>query len=167
MGHGKIIAALTAATLAAGASPTLGAGAEQLSVVYAQASAAFTPLFAAQDRHFFAREGLEVRFTQITGSTAVATLVSGESQALAVGATEVADFDATGGDLVMVAAGSNYPVFSLYARKEVRSVQDLAGKRVAVTRTGVSSATRRSFSTFCSGSACCASKVLKRPPLEE
>ena len=112
MGLGKIIAALTAATLAAGAPPTLGAGAEQLSVVYAQASAAFTPLFAAQDQHFFAREGLEVRFTQITGSTAVATLVSGESQALAVGATEVADFDATGGDLVMVAAGSNYPVFS-------------------------------------------------------
>ncbi|TMI83486.1 MAG: ABC transporter substrate-binding protein [Bacillati bacterium ANGP1] len=141
MGHGKIIAALTAATLAAGASPTLGAGAEQLSVVYAQASAAFTPLFAAQDRHFFAREGLEVRFTQITGSTAVATLVSGESQALAVGATEVADFDATGGDLVMVAAGSNYPVFSLYARKEVRSVQDLAGRRVAVTRTGTSTDT--------------------------
>jgi NitT/TauT family transport system substrate-binding protein len=125
----------------AGGPSTSGPGVVALNIVYAQSSAAFTPLFVAEDQRFFAREGLEVRFTQITGSTAVATLVSGESQALAVGATEVADFDATGGDLVMVAAGSNYPVFSLYVNKNVRSIQDLAGKRIAVTRTGTSTDT--------------------------
>ncbi len=147
MGHGKVIAALTVmmtlgtALAGTGGAPVFGAGVTQLTVVYAQASAAFTPLFAAQDQHFFAKEGLEVNFTQVTGSTAVATLVSGESQALAVGATEVADFDATGGDLVMVAAGSNYPVFSLYVHRSVQSVQDLAGKKIAVTRTGTSTDT--------------------------
>ena len=121
--------------------PAAGAGAAQIKLVYAQASAAFTPVFAALDQGFFAREGLDVGFTQVTGSTAVATLTSGESQALFIGATEVADFDAAGGDLVMVAAGSNYPVFSLYVNKSVPSIQGLAGRKIAVTRTGTSTDT--------------------------
>jgi len=147
VGSGKIIpalvvvAVLATAFLGARSSPARGAGSMPLKLVYAQASAAFTPLFVALDQRFFANEGLDVGFTQVTGSSAVATLVSGESQALAVGATEVADFDAAGGDLVMVAAGSNYPVFSLYVGKSVRTVQDLVGKRIAVTRMGTSTDT--------------------------
>ncbi len=147
LGHGKVIPTLIVAMILAtallgtGGSPTFGAGGTQLRLVYAQASAAFTPLFVAQDQRFFAKEDLEVSFTQITGTAAVATLVSGESQAIATGATEVADFDAAGGDLVMVAAGSNLPVFSLYVNKSVRSVQDLVGKKIAVTRTGTSTDT--------------------------
>jgi ABC-type nitrate/sulfonate/bicarbonate transport system substrate-binding protein len=136
-----VVVILGTALLGTGGSPTFGAGGTPLKLVYAQASAAFTPLFAAQDQHFFAKEGLDVSFAQVTGSSAVATLVSGESQALVVGATEVADFDAAGGDLVMVAAGSNYPVFSLYVHKSVRSVQDLVGKKIAVTRAGTSTDT--------------------------
>ena len=127
--------------LAAGSSTAVGAGPVPLRLVYAQASAAFTPVFVAQDQRFFAKEGLEVAFAQVTGSSAVATLTSGESHALVVGATEVADFDAAGGDLVMVAAGSNLPVFSLYVNKDVRSVQDLVGKKIAVTRIGTSTDT--------------------------
>ena len=148
LGHGKGIPALVAAGMlfvtalwGTGGPPAFGAGVTPLRLVYAQASAAFTPVFVAQDQRFFAREGLDVGFTRVTGSTAVATLVSGESQAIVVGATEVADFDAAGGDLVMVAAGSNYPVFSLYVNKSVRSVQDLAGKKIAVTKTGTSTDT--------------------------
>ncbi len=147
LGHGKTIPALIVvmvlaiALLGTGRSPTSGAEVTQLKLVYAQASAAFTPLFVAQDQRFFAKEDLEVSFTQITGSAAVASLVSGEAQAIAIGATEVADFDAAGGDLVMVATGSNLPVFSLYVNKSVRSVQDLVGKKIAVTRTGTSTDT--------------------------
>jgi ABC-type nitrate/sulfonate/bicarbonate transport system substrate-binding protein len=137
-----IVAGIT--LLAAGPGRALGAAPAaptSLKLVYAQASAAFTPIFVAQDERFFAKEGLEVSFTQVTGSTAVATLTSGESQVLVVGATEVANFDVTGGDLVMIAAGSNYPVFSLYADKRVRSVAELAGKKVAVTAAGTSTDT--------------------------
>jgi len=136
-----VVLVLAIAPLGAGGSPSSGAGVTQLKLVYAQASAVFTPLFVAQDQRFFAKENLEVSFTQITGSAAVATLVSGEAQVIAIGATEVADFDAAGGDFVMVAAGSNLPVFSLYVNKDVRSVQDLVGKKIAVTRTGTSTDT--------------------------
>jgi NitT/TauT family transport system substrate-binding protein len=129
------------ALLGASAGDALSAAPMALKLVYAQASAAFTPLFVAQDERFFAKEGLDVSFTQVTGSTAVATLTSGESQALVVGATEVANFDASGGNIVMVAAGSNYPVFSLYVDKRVRSVTDLVGKKIAVTAAGTSTDT--------------------------
>jgi ABC-type nitrate/sulfonate/bicarbonate transport system substrate-binding protein len=138
MAIGAILAAFL---LAMEDSATVGAVPVQLRLIYAQASAAFTPIFVAQDQRFFSKEGLEVSFAQVTGSSAVATLISGESQALVVGATEVADFDATGGDLVMIAAGSNLPVFSLYVHKSIRSVQDLVGKKIAVTRTGTSTDT--------------------------
>jgi len=98
-------------------------------------------VWVALDRGFFAKQGLDVTFTQVTGSAAVAALSSGEAQAMSIGATEVADFDAAGGDLAMIAAGSNYPVFSLYVHKSIGTIQDLAGKKIAVTRIGTSTDT--------------------------
>ncbi len=112
-----------------------------ISFVYAQPSAVFTPIFVAQDQNFFAKQGLEVSFTQATGNTAVATLISGESQVIGTGATEVAGVAVAGSDVVMVAAGSNYPLFSLYVDPTVHSVQDLIGKKIAVTRPGTSTDT--------------------------
>jgi ABC-type nitrate/sulfonate/bicarbonate transport system substrate-binding protein len=38
----------------------------------------------------------------------------------------------------MIAACSDLPVFSLYARKEFKSVPDLAGKSIGVTARGTS-----------------------------
>ncbi len=142
-GVAALLLAFTAASTlaAAGGSPAAGAGTLPIKIIYAQASAAFTPLWVAFDRGFFAKQGLDVTFTQVTGSSAVAALSSGEAQAMSIGGTEVADFDAAGGDLVMIAAGSNYPVFSLYVNKNVGTIQDLAGKKIAVTRTGTSTDT--------------------------
>ena len=126
--------------LATGGPPAVAAGVP-VKMVYAQASAAFTPLWAALDQGFFARQGLDVTFTQVTGSAAVATMSSGEAHAMVIGGTEVADYDAAGGDLVLIAAASNYPVFSLYVDKSIHTVGDLTGKKIAVTRIGTSTDT--------------------------
>lgn len=130
---------LTAGVAHAPAAPT--AAAAKVNVVYAQPSAIFTPLFVAQDQGFFAREGLSVGFTQATGTVAIATLMSGETQMLSTGATEVAGVDVAGGDVVMLAACSNYPAFSLYVTPAIHSVEDLAGRKVAVTTIGTSTDT--------------------------
>ncbi|HEV2357452.1 MAG TPA: ABC transporter substrate-binding protein [bacterium] len=135
-----LLAVLAASTLGPAGGPAAGAGLP-IKMIYAQASAAFTPLWVALDRGFFTKQGLDVTFAQVTGSSAVATLSSGEAQAMAIGGTEVADFDAAGGDLTLIAAGSNYPVFSLYVDKSIHSVRDLIGKKIAVTRTGTSTDT--------------------------
>lgn len=142
VGHALLLIVAVAATLAVpGATRTTAAGNLSIKIIYAQASAAFTQLWVAQDRGFFARQGLDVGFAQVTGSAAVAALSSGEAQAMSIGGTEVADYDAAGGDLMLIAAGSNYPVFSLYVNKSIRTIEDLAGKKIAVTRTGTSTDT--------------------------
>lgn len=142
--HSILLAALLALALLAagrGSAPAVAAGATELKLVYAQPSAAFTPLFVAHDEGFLAKEGLDVSFTQATGSAAVATLLSGESQIISTGATEVAGVDAAGGDVVMLAAGSNLPVFSLYVSPTINAVRDLVGKKIAVTTIGTSTDT--------------------------
>jgi ABC-type nitrate/sulfonate/bicarbonate transport system substrate-binding protein len=133
---GLILTVVVAQGSAAPASPPA-----KVNVVYAQPSAIFTPLFVAQDQGFFAKEGLEVGFTQATGTVAIATLMSGETQVLSTGATEVAGVDVAGGDVAMLAACSNYPAFSLYATPTIHSVEELAGKKVAVTTIGTSTDT--------------------------
>jgi ABC-type nitrate/sulfonate/bicarbonate transport system substrate-binding protein len=133
--------AVTSTFLVPGVSPAGAAGNSSIKIIYAQASAAFTPVWVALDRGFFAKQALDVSFTQVTGSAAVAALASGEAQAMSIGGTEVADYDAAGGDLVLIAAGSNYPVFSLYVDKTIRTIQDLTGKKIAVTRIGTSTDT--------------------------
>jgi NitT/TauT family transport system substrate-binding protein len=126
---------------AAPAAATAQSAPARIELVYAQPSAAFTPIFVAADQGFFRQEGLDVHMTQVTGTAAVAALTSGEAQVQAGGATEVAAVDVAGGDLAILATGSNYPVFSLYVNKSIRSVQDLAGKKIAVTRLGTSTDT--------------------------
>lgn len=112
----------------------------QVTLFYTQATGTFTPVFIADDEGFFAGQALDVRF--VTGSSSkagVAALASGEAQVLAAGATEVGGYDAAGGDIVMLAAASDYPIFSLYTTTDIRSVADLVGKKIAVTALGTSS----------------------------
>ena len=137
----RVLPALLLVLAVPGAPPAGAAGNLPIKIIYAQASAAFTSVWVALDRGFFTKQGLDVTFTQVTGSAAVAALSSGEAQAMSIGGTEVADYDAAGGDLVMIAAGSNYPVFSLYVHKSIGTIQDLVGKKIAVTRTGTSTDT--------------------------
>ncbi len=133
---------LTAVAAGGGAAVALGAAPQPLNLVYAQASASVTPIFVAQDQGFFAAQGLRVSMARATGNAAIAALLSGEAQVTAgVGATEVSGADANGADAVIIAAGSNLPVFSLYAKPDVHSVKDLAGKKIAVTRAGTSTDT--------------------------
>jgi NitT/TauT family transport system substrate-binding protein len=124
-----------------GGAPSGGAIPQEIRVLYAQPSAVFAPLWVARDRGLFSAHGLAVSLVQATGTTAMAALASGEAQVFGGGATEVAGIDAGGGDVVMLAAGSNYPIFSLYVAPQIRSVEDLAGKAIAVTRLGTSTDT--------------------------
>ncbi len=114
----------------------------QITFFYTQATGTFTPVFVANDEGFFAKQALEIRFAIGANSkAAVAALAAGEAQVLAAGATEVAGYDSTGGDITMVAAASDYPIFSLYTTTDIRSVADLAGKTIGVTALGTSTDT--------------------------
>jgi NitT/TauT family transport system substrate-binding protein len=114
------------------------AGAATLNVSYAQASTGFGPLYVAKEEGFFARNGVEVNLKRVSGTAQVPALVANEVQLAGVGGNEVINADLGGASLVMIAACSDLPVFSLYARKEFKSVPDLAGKSIGVTARGTS-----------------------------
>ncbi len=102
-------------------------------------SATQSPLWIALDSNVFPKYGLDVDAPYIaTSTTLTAAMLSGEI-GIAVAAEEaVVSADLNGADLVMLAGGTNRLVFSLYAKPEITSVQDLKGKRLGVTRTGAS-----------------------------
>lgn len=131
----------TPAQSAAPAGPGGSTKPTTLHIVTAQVTGSFIPLYVAQDEGFFAREGLEVTFSVASGSAAVASLASGEAQVLALGATAVAAYSVSGGDAVMIATVSNYPVFSLYAHPSIRTVEELAGMEIGITAFGTSTET--------------------------
>ena len=107
-------------------------------VGYAQATVTQGALFAAVDEGFFARGGLDVSIQAVGGPAQVPALLAGEVQFAGMGANEVANADVGGASLAMIATAVDYPLFSLYADKKYKSVQDLAGQTIGITAAGAS-----------------------------
>jgi NitT/TauT family transport system substrate-binding protein len=122
-------------------SPAAGAAPVTIHLIYPAPTGTFTPIFVALDQGFFTQQGLSVTLGVANGEAEVAALTSGEAQILELGATEVAAYDASGGDLVMVATSSNYPIFSLYAKPSIATPAALAGKTIGITKVGDSTDT--------------------------
>jgi ABC-type nitrate/sulfonate/bicarbonate transport system substrate-binding protein len=68
-------------------------------------------------------------------------LTSNDVQFTSSGAAEVAAIDLKGGQVVMVAEGAALPIFSLFADKKFKTVEDLAGQKIGVTSIGAASDT--------------------------
>ncbi len=97
------------------------------------------PVFIAQDLGLFAEHGLDLDLRQIDSSTGVAALIAGETQAAAIGGSEVVAAAAEGADLAIVAGLAKAFSFRFMAAPSVRTIEDLRGKRVGVSRFGSSS----------------------------
>jgi NitT/TauT family transport system substrate-binding protein len=108
-----------------------------LTVLYSSPTGVFTPVFVGVDDGIFEKDGLHVTLKGVSaGAPAVATLTSGEAQIGALGTPEVVNFDAHGGDGVILASLSNVPTLAVYAPAGIRRFADLSGKRIATTGHG-------------------------------
>ena len=113
---------------------------------YPQVSAVHTPLYVAKDEGFFAQNGLDVQLKIVQGPAETAALVSGELQFGDFGGNELTDADLGGAPLVGIATLADVPVFSLYADKKYKTINDLAGQSIGVTALGTTtSATAELF----------------------
>ena len=118
---------------------------EQLKIGYASITGNRIPLWAAQEKGFFSRNGLQPELVFIASSAAgIPALIAGET-ALYSGSPETGAQAAAGGaDLVIIA--SNEPTqYKLIVQPYIKTVQELKGKRIGIDRIGGSShyATRR------------------------
>jgi len=150
-----VVALLAAACGGAGTAPGASAPASSAGTAAASASAAPSPvdlevsysnvigdelpLWATKEGGFFDQQKLNVTLTNIASAQGVPAIISGQTQFAQVGGSEVLSANAGGGDLVVVAQLAGVYPFVLEVASEIKTVNDLKGKKVGVSSVGSSS----------------------------
>lgn len=112
---------------------------DRLNVVYASISGLFLGCWVAKDADYFDREGLDVNLVYIqSAGTAIQAMLAGEAPIVLAGGEPVVESGLKGGDAIFIGGISIVPAVHFMAMPEIRSVQDLRGKPVGVTRFGSS-----------------------------
>src|SRR5271169_1125436 len=127
------LTALLAAILAVSA----GAQAPQkVTINYPNRSGSNWPLFLAKDGGYYQKYGLDVNLVFGVHPAGIAMLVSGEGQMVNSSLEQLMQAASKDGSLVLVGSSLNRGMFALMANKDVASIKDLKGKRVAVGQIG-------------------------------
>ncbi len=92
-------------------------------------------LFVARDRGYYQKEGLDVDLILMRGGVANQALIAGNVDFTTV-PTAGLQAALQGAQLKVVLSTFHKPMFWLYSRPEIKSVRDLAGKKVAVSSLG-------------------------------
>lgn len=100
-----------------------------------------TPLHAiiwvANHEGLFKKYGLEVEYlTMNSGTLGVQTLLSNDSQFLFSTGALAITADLQGADIAMITGGFNLFAFKLVSRPEIKSMQELKGKRISISQFG-------------------------------
>jgi NitT/TauT family transport system substrate-binding protein len=112
---------------------------ERINAIYASLAGDHAALYVAQEMGLFRKYGLDVNLSYTAGAAQVIqTLMAGENQIATAGGSGVVDADFGGADLVAVAGMVNMPAFYIVVQPEIKSIQDLRGKPVGITRFGSS-----------------------------
>jgi NitT/TauT family transport system substrate-binding protein len=111
------------------------AEAASVRVAYSSISAAMLPLFVAKDQRLFEKHGVDVDVTYIRG-VAIEALIANEVQFVRASPPSVVRSTLRGIDLAVIANTINVPVFSLMTRPDIKSPEDLKGKKLGVTGLG-------------------------------
>lgn len=91
----------------------------------------------ARDAGYFDTYGVGFDLTYLNGSTtAIAALVARDLDAASVAGSAIVGAQAAGQDIVMVAGFLNQAVFRIMANGDFKTIDDVRGKTVAVTRVG-------------------------------
>ena len=111
----------------------------KLTVIYPAISGINAPLWYTAEQNIFPKYGLEVELIYIPTALQVTRVVlTGDSQIAFSGGAPVVNAVLSGADLVFVGGVANVPAFYMMALPEIKSVADLKGKTVGVTRFGSS-----------------------------
>ncbi len=120
--------------------PVAARAQERLKIAYSSADASNTVWFTALDSGMYRKYGLDVELIFIQSSTmSVSTVVSGDIQVANSSGGAVASAAVGGANLVMTACYINTLPYELIVQESVRSVEDLKGKSVGISRVGSAS----------------------------
>jgi NitT/TauT family transport system substrate-binding protein len=103
-------------------------------------------MFIAQQEGLFKKNGLNVELIHIPSSSrAIQAILAGEIAVSFMDGSNAAQANLKGANLALIAGATNRMVFSLMAKPEIKSVGDLKGKKIGITRVGSSTHTSALF----------------------
>ena len=109
----------------------------KVQIAFAAMNATVAPVWVAQDQRFFTKYGIdpEIRIVR-SAPILVAAMLSGEIQIGYTGGTSVLSAAVDGTDLKILATFISRVTYDLVARPEIKSPEDLRGKRFGVQSIG-------------------------------
>lgn len=131
-------ATLAVASLLAAMLPS-AVQAQKFVVAWSAVSALNAPFWVMNDAGLWKKEGLDIQLVYIASSPTVArATLAGEIVLSGANSQVIVDVGLGGGDLVAMGAITNVVAFYVMAAPEIKTVNDLKGKIVGVTRFGAS-----------------------------
>jgi ABC-type nitrate/sulfonate/bicarbonate transport system substrate-binding protein len=109
---------------------------QKLTIIFPNRSGSQWPLFLAKEGGYYQKYGLDVDLKFIAGTPAIAALVAGDAGMVNSSLEQLMTAASKDGSLVIVGSSLNKGTFALMARKDIASVKDLKGKRIAVGQLG-------------------------------
>jgi NitT/TauT family transport system substrate-binding protein len=110
---------------------------DRVRIGYSSISGAYTPIWVAHEAGYFAKEGLLDDIILIPSGTQLAQVtVAGEIDIGSLNGSSAIAAALQGADLKIIGNSGNKMVFSLYVRPEIKSVEQLKGKKIGITRFG-------------------------------
>jgi len=109
-------------------------------VVYPAVTGVMTALWTAAEAKAFQKYGLDVSLLYIPSAPQVVrVMLAGDSQITVTGGAAVVSANLSGADLVFTGGIVNVPAFYVMAAPEIKTIEELRGATVGVTRFGSSS----------------------------
>jgi len=112
---------------------------DQLATGYSATSGIFAGLWVAQEARLFEKYDIDCNPILIpTASRMVQAMLGGDVAFSGAGGNAAVEATLNGGDFVMVGSLAKVPAFYIMAIPEIKTIEDLRGKSVGVTRFGSS-----------------------------
>jgi NitT/TauT family transport system substrate-binding protein len=117
----------------------LGQTRRELNIVYPAISGINAGLWVAAEANTFEKYGLDVKLIYIATALQVTRVVlTGDSPIAFAGGAPIVNAAISGADLVIIGGAANVPAFYLMVTPDIKSLADLKGKPVGVSRFGSS-----------------------------
>ncbi len=119
--------------------PALSLAAERIRIGYSSISGSYIGLWVAHDAGLFAKEGLEDQIILIpSGSQLAQVTVAGEVDVGSFNGSSAMAAGLQGAEIKIIGNTVNKMIFSIYVKPEIKSVDNLKGKKIGITRFGSS-----------------------------
>ena len=109
---------------------------QKITINYPNRSGSNWPIFLAKDGGYYQKYGLDVTLTFGVMPAGIAMLESGEAQMVNSSLEQLMQAASKDGSMVLIGSALNRGVFALMAKKEINSIKDLKGKKIAVSQVG-------------------------------